>query len=66
LHVDSKMVVTTFEKASDGSPDEWTLVHIIKKLLGLDLEVIISHSYHEANNVVYVLATWYMRIVVRR
>jgi ribonuclease HI len=49
LHVDSKVVVNTISFAKGGSSTGWTLVQNIRRLLELDWEVKICHSYREAN-----------------
>jgi len=53
LHVDSQVVVNTISFAKGGSPIGWTLVKNIRRLLELDWEVKICHSYREANSCAY-------------
>ena len=49
LLVDSQVVVNTISFAKGGSPTGRTLVQNIRRLLELDWEVKICHSYREAN-----------------
>jgi len=49
LHVDSSAVVSTITSTKGGSAEAWSLLQNIRKLLGLNWEVRIRHSYREAN-----------------
>ncbi|GAU42972.1 hypothetical protein TSUD_188450 [Trifolium subterraneum] len=49
LHIDSNVVVQTLHSARDGSVVGWRIIQEIRRLLALDWDVKICHSYREAN-----------------
>ncbi|KAK2422059.1 Polynucleotidyl transferase, ribonuclease H superfamily protein [Trifolium repens] len=49
LHIDSNAMVQTLQSTRDGSVVGWRLIHEIRRLLAMDWEVKICHSYREAN-----------------
>ncbi|GAU35983.1 hypothetical protein TSUD_207870 [Trifolium subterraneum] len=56
LHVDSNVVVQTLQSDRDGSVVGWRLIQEIQRLLVMDWEVRICHSYRESNACVDALA----------
>jgi ribonuclease HI len=48
-HVDSKVVVQTLNSTNGGSVVGWRLVQEIRRLMALDWEIKVCHSYREAN-----------------
>jgi ribonuclease HI len=56
LHVDSSVVVQTLNNSTGGSIVGWRLIQEIRRLLTLDWEVKVSHSYREANTCADALA----------
>jgi len=50
LHVDSSVVVRTLQTTKDGSVVGWRLIQEIRRLLALEREVKIWHSYREENS----------------
>jgi ribonuclease HI len=49
VHVDSQVVVHTINNTKDGSFVGWRLIKEIRRMLELDWEVKVCHSYREAN-----------------
>ncbi|MCH95075.1 putative non-LTR retroelement reverse transcriptase, partial [Trifolium medium] len=49
LHVDSMVVVRAITVSGGGSTCERFLVEKIRRLIDLDWEVVVKHSYREAN-----------------
>jgi len=47
LHVDSSVVVSTITSTKGGSATAWSLLQNIRKLLSLNWEVRIQHSYEK-------------------
>ncbi|XP_045810455.1 uncharacterized protein LOC123904892 [Trifolium pratense] len=56
LHIDSNVVVHTLQSDKDGSVVGWRIIQEIRRLLGMDWEVKICHSYRESNACVDALA----------
>jgi L1 cell adhesion molecule like protein len=56
LHIDSYVVVQTLQSDKDGSVVGWRVIHEIKRLLAMEWEVRICHSYREANTCADALA----------
>jgi ribonuclease HI len=49
VHVDSSVVVQTLNNTNGGSVVRWRLVQEIRRLLALEWEIKVCHSYCEAN-----------------
>ncbi|MCH79274.1 putative non-LTR retroelement reverse transcriptase [Trifolium medium] len=49
LHTDSCVVVQTLQSGREGSVVGWRLIQQIRRMLAMDWEVRICHSYREAN-----------------
>ncbi|PNY05394.1 ribonuclease H [Trifolium pratense] len=49
LHIDSYVVVHTLQSDKDDSVVGWRIIQEIRRLLAMDWEVKISHSYRESN-----------------
>jgi len=47
LHVDSSVVVSTITSTKGGSATAWSLLQNIRKLLSLNWEVRLQHSYEK-------------------
>ncbi|MCI36411.1 ribonuclease H protein, partial [Trifolium medium] len=56
LHVDSKVVVHAIMRHGSGSLHGKALVERIRRLIDMDWEVVVHHSYREANQCADVLA----------
>ncbi|GAU30080.1 hypothetical protein TSUD_332490 [Trifolium subterraneum] len=56
LHIDSNVVVETLHSARDGIVVGWRIIQEIRRLLALDWDVKICHSYREASACVDALA----------
>ncbi|MCI55303.1 ethylene responsive transcription factor 1b, partial [Trifolium medium] len=56
LHVDSTIVVLAICSTGSGSMCGRSLVEKIRRLFHLDREVVVRHSYHEANQCADALA----------
>jgi ribonuclease HI len=49
LHIDSWVVASTLALREGGTADGWSLLQNIRRLLELEWEIKIRHSYREAN-----------------
>ncbi|PNX54347.1 ribonuclease H [Trifolium pratense] len=49
LHIDSNVVVQKLQSDKNGSVVGWRIIQEIKRLLAMDWEVKICHSYRESN-----------------
>jgi len=56
LDIDSSVVASTLALEEGGSVDGWSLLQNIRRLLELEWEIKIHHSYREANKCVDALA----------